>query len=356
MLLGYLAHMSQTTLKSLGSGASLVSDGFGPSLRVRSLTAGDGITITQNDTDILIDNTAVATTLTSAGAGTSLVSDGTGPALAANSVSGTTSCVVLTLASSDVNFDVPRLRLNGNTTNTATASGTNAIAMGVSATGSALNSIAIGNAPNASATNTIAIGVTLTVSGANAIGIGSTITSSGTRSIAIGNSATASGNGSIAIGDGAQGTATGAVALGDTTTNAVAQSFAFGYGGSESLHIPAPTSGGLIVRTMSSTSAIDFTVTANNCVKGLVICTKAGTQAVTLPTGTNMDLATQLLGSLYAGASFFCLFLASSGATTIALAGAGGMTAYGVLTGAAGQNIMVMFRRNGANAWEAYAY
>ena len=73
---------TNTTLSSTGGGASLVGDGMGPTLSIKSITAGADITVVDNGTDIEISSTAGATTLASAGGTETLVNDGTGPALA----------------------------------------------------------------------------------------------------------------------------------------------------------------------------------------------------------------------------------------------------------------------------------
>lgn len=76
-----------TTLSTLGAGISIVTDASGPSLEVRSFTAGDGIGIaTGGDGSLVISSTITDTTLSSLGAGTSLVTDSTGPSLEIRSI------------------------------------------------------------------------------------------------------------------------------------------------------------------------------------------------------------------------------------------------------------------------------
>jgi len=72
---------SGVTLASAG-GTTLVTDGAGPSLEVKGLTAGTGIAINVNAGDLEIENTdpASGVTLASTG-GTTLVTDGAGPSL-----------------------------------------------------------------------------------------------------------------------------------------------------------------------------------------------------------------------------------------------------------------------------------
>jgi len=72
---------NEVTLASAG-GTTLVTDGAGPGLEVKGLTAGAGIAINVNDGDLEIENTdpTSGVTLASAG-GTTLITDGAGPGL-----------------------------------------------------------------------------------------------------------------------------------------------------------------------------------------------------------------------------------------------------------------------------------
>ena len=77
-----------TSLSSVGLGATLVNDGVGPALATKSLIAGNNISFTISSNDITINGnvpTPTPTTLSSAGSGigtTTLVNDGVGPSLA----------------------------------------------------------------------------------------------------------------------------------------------------------------------------------------------------------------------------------------------------------------------------------
>jgi hypothetical protein len=71
------------TLVNSGSGQSLVSDGNGPELGVKSITAGAGVSLTSTATNITINNTV---SLYSGGSGVSLVSDGSNPTLGVKSI------------------------------------------------------------------------------------------------------------------------------------------------------------------------------------------------------------------------------------------------------------------------------
>lgn len=79
------------TLASVGPGETLVNDGVGPNLEVRSLVAATGIVIVGFGTTVAIGNDSPATsvTLVSAGGATSLVNDGAGPDLATKGLTGT---------------------------------------------------------------------------------------------------------------------------------------------------------------------------------------------------------------------------------------------------------------------------
>lgn len=113
---------------------------------------------------------------------------------------GTTSSVVLTQVEDTATIDLPNVRINGNTTNSAAASGTSAIGIGPSATGS----------------------------GTSAAAVGSNVTASGIRSSAFGSTVAA--------------TATDAHVIGSQCTNALAASVAVCAGtGNKVLHLCAPT-------------------------------------------------------------------------------------------------------------------
>lgn len=72
-----------TTLSSVGSGASIVNDGTGPSLAVKSLSVGTGLSLVSSATDLLLTNTSVASSITLTDAGTmaheTLLSNDIGP-------------------------------------------------------------------------------------------------------------------------------------------------------------------------------------------------------------------------------------------------------------------------------------
>jgi hypothetical protein len=82
---------------SLGGTAAVFANKTGATLNLRGVTAGTGITVTQNATDIVIDNADGASTVTLASAGgtETLVNDGTGPALATKGLSAGTGGISL---------------------------------------------------------------------------------------------------------------------------------------------------------------------------------------------------------------------------------------------------------------------
>jgi len=115
------------------------------------------------------------------------------------------------------------------------ATGTNAVAIGLGSVSSGLRSVAIGNLANASSLRGFAVGVNSAASGSNAISMGANSASSGSASVAIGTESSAASDNSFALGyqaktvTGSQATAVGyrayasgtdsfAAATGDTTS------------------------------------------------------------------------------------------------------------------------------------------
>lgn len=86
--------------------------------------------------------------------------------------------------------------------NTASSSGSNAIAMGTNSKAVTLNTVAIGNTATATSMGGVAIGNTSTASSANATAVGTNTIAKGASSVAIGNNATATTTGGVAIGSG----------------------------------------------------------------------------------------------------------------------------------------------------------
>jgi len=76
----------EVILESVGNGNSLVNDGSSPDLKIKSLIAGDGILIDTNNESIIISSTSLDITLESIGIGNSLVNDGIGPDLKIKSI------------------------------------------------------------------------------------------------------------------------------------------------------------------------------------------------------------------------------------------------------------------------------
>ena len=69
------------TLSSVGTGETLVNDGVSPTLAVKSLVAGTGVTLSSTGTEITITSPSSDVTLASAGGTEGLVVDGLGPSL-----------------------------------------------------------------------------------------------------------------------------------------------------------------------------------------------------------------------------------------------------------------------------------
>lgn len=86
--------------------------------------------------------------------------------------------------------------------NTASSSGSTAIAMGTNSKAATLNTVAIGNTATATSMGGVAIGNTSTASSANATAVGTNTIAKGASSVAIGNNATATTTGGVAIGSG----------------------------------------------------------------------------------------------------------------------------------------------------------
>ena len=115
---------------------------------------------------------------------------------------------------------------------TATATGTNAVALGdksnaegadsisfgTSAAASGENAVSIGNGAQAKAKNTVSIGTSAAASGENSISIGNGSTVSGTDSIAVGTGHTVHGNNSGAFGDPSEIHANNSYAFGNSNT------------------------------------------------------------------------------------------------------------------------------------------
>ncbi len=111
--------------------------------------------------------------------------------------------------------------------NDASATGSNAIAVGVNASSTAANSIAVGTDSLASQNGSIAIGATSQATGVNAIAIGTGAVATG--SVAVGVNASAS-NGGAAFGDNAVATGSSSVALGPGAVALAPNSVAIGAG------------------------------------------------------------------------------------------------------------------------------
>lgn len=108
----------------------------------------------------------------------------------------------------------------------ATASGTDAVAIGPESVASGASSVASGSGATASGTGSVATGNAAQATGASAVASGSGAQATADNSVALGGSATASGTKATAVGSGSQATGTNATALGAdsqaTANNALA--------------------------------------------------------------------------------------------------------------------------------------
>jgi autotransporter adhesin len=112
--------------------------------------------------------------------------------------------------------------------NTASSSGSNAIAMGTNSKAAMLNTVAIGNTASASYMGGVALGNAANSTGTNATAIGSTATASGSNAIAMGTNSKAATLNTVAIGNTATATSMGGVAIGNTSTASSANATAVG--------------------------------------------------------------------------------------------------------------------------------
>jgi hypothetical protein len=125
----------------------------------------------------------------------------------------------------------------------ATASGSDAIAIGINASASGGQSCGIGRSANATGANcyaigdfnnatgsdnSIAVGVGCTSNAQRAVSLGATLTASGARSLCVGNQATASALESIRIGDGGTTSGIRAVGIGDDISASLRAEFLTG--------------------------------------------------------------------------------------------------------------------------------
>ncbi|MCP3368240.1 YadA-like family protein [Bradyrhizobium cajani] len=116
------------------------------------------------------------------------------------------------------------------TATAATASGTDAVAIGGNAQATATGSIAIGLNSASTGTNAIAIGAGAVAAGSVAVGAAATASNGGA---AFGDGAVATGTNSAALGTNASATAANSVAIGSGSTNTVANTVSFGSAGNE---------------------------------------------------------------------------------------------------------------------------
>jgi hypothetical protein len=115
--------------------------------------------------------------------------------------------------------------------NLTSATGTNSVAIGISASASNTNAIAIGPSATASQTSAIAIGLSSTASTVESIALGSSASSSGSDSVAIGTSSVASNSNTTALGHQASATFDRSTALGFAATTTASKQVMIGNSG-----------------------------------------------------------------------------------------------------------------------------
>lgn len=106
----------------------------------------------------------------------------------------------------------------------------NTFAIGSQARAAADNTVAIGNGSYATNTNALAIGVTTTADGKDAIAVGSHVQSNAEHTVAIGTAVTAKSNDSIGIGHGVVTNRENSIALGNGVVNNLSNSIGIGNG------------------------------------------------------------------------------------------------------------------------------
>jgi len=210
------------------------------------------------------------------------------------------------------------IAINGNTTQTAVASAANTIAVGNNSTASGAAGIAIGSGATAGL-------------GANATGV---------NSIVLGPLGTASGLNSYLIGGGA-------------LNNAIPATTVFQNNAIETFRLNDPALANHVYRTLATQVAgATITLTAAQAIGGVVACNNAGATSVTLPTAAQLDTA--LTGTpgpaLYVGMTFKCSVYPTT-ANAVTIVTNTGITAVGVLVGAASKSFELTFWRTAAGAW-----
>jgi hypothetical protein len=122
------------------AGTTLIADGVGPVMSLKSVAAGAGITVSSNGTDVTITNSisgsAASLGLVVGASGESLVGNGVGPALTIKGLIAGSGITITASGSTDLEIGVDgannlnNLRINSSDTNTAAATGTNSFALG----------------------------------------------------------------------------------------------------------------------------------------------------------------------------------------------------------------------------------
>lgn len=189
---------------------SLVSDSGATTgdYRTKKIVIGANMTITQNATDVTIASVGGSSTTLSSAGGSSLVTDGTGPSLAIVGVADSAS-LKSNVTATTASFDNPCIRVSDNlgnqppTLEVATATGNSTTAIGGSASAVGAGATAYGNASDAGALSASAFGEGANASANYAVACGSFSVASGTEGCGVGHQAQATGLNSTAVSGGA---------------------------------------------------------------------------------------------------------------------------------------------------------
>lgn len=244
---------------------------------------------------------------------------------------------------------VNNLRINANTTNTASISSsgggtvTDAIILGKSTTtvtgaGSANKSLVLGTGTTVSAT-------TGSIANSVFIGQGHTCTSAASTTsgaIAIGSALTVSAG------------ASNSVTIGQSLTNGTSNAVLIGTNGNPAMLILDPTMGTTVFKTQNATYAgTSVTLTAADVLGGRVGFSSSSAVAVTLPTGASMDAHVAITQNLYVGMTFFLAVTKTNTQGITFTPGTGFQFIGSQSMPTTCTRIMVVYR-NGVNDWLMY--
>lgn len=240
--------------------------------------------------------------------------------------------------------------------NSGICSGNNSFLFGAASTCVGNASTVIGASSSCGADNSIVMGSGTTCSGVNSVVLGNGASSLSTFSVALGSGANSGGGTNcIAIGNNADTTGTNAIRIGPNLPNSVANSISLGTSAVESLRLPDPAVGGLIVRRIQTTDTTNtIALTPAQVLGGVLEASFAGAIGVTMPTAASLDAYAQLVNNLYVDMSFQLVVAASDPAGQITYNTAAGITLKGSATPAANSGQVLTFYRTGPSAYNVF--